>query len=57
MSRTDEELQRAIDSFGGDPADSDYQRGYLAALKWATGKREYDPGRPVPHHGSGPDNL
>lgn len=40
-------LQRAIASFDGDPADTDFQRGYLAALKEVSeaffGKERPDP--------------
>lgn len=33
MTTLETRLQRAIASFDSDPPDSDYQRGYLAALK------------------------
>ena len=32
--QTAAQVQSAIDSFADDPADSPFQRGYLAALEW-----------------------
>lgn len=40
--RTALEIRHAISSFNGDPADTDYQRGYLDALKWVAGQERPD---------------
>lgn len=44
--RTQREIETAIETFSDDPPDSDFQRGYLSALRWASGRDRSDPMEP-----------